>query len=674
MGERKEKELAEAGLDKALRSIVKEECTGAYLNDGIAEEVVSQIAEHIRNVLRTFEVARQYANRGLGRSYSLEVRVDASGVHESRLEHGEAGMGPLPPHIIGIFAFLSALAGAAARYFGGIFKKRSLIALGRRNYRLINSRAASARIIRASVQYSQESGWRWARASGVLALDITRSANQHIVIVGSSGYGKSTMLEAITEGVCNMGVPIVMFDAHGEHRSMIAALGGRTYDSSVSGINILSLGGVSEKTRAREVSYAIAKTYSLGYLQRLKLNQCILYTYRKFRGAGREPAISDLVAEINIFIRRSRSAAEKNRLYQIKDRVEELDYGTFSGSAFSIEEVFRGVNSFDLSHIYGADAKMLYIEELLKRLYSRMPEAKAAGTPRMYIMIDEGRSMVENSGASAEIVNSIMEEGRKFGYAVVLVAHNASELSKQIISNAGTFIAFRSKEPSDLNYIANIVSGGVQNTQEIKGMMAKLSVGQAIVVGGSIGSPTVIKVGRNRYMQAAGTDRQDSLYEKLSSPARLEDLGGNGNAYWSSALYSLLNSGKAEMFDFRLNGAHERWVMRKSNQSAEHAVMVKKIAESASSAGIWCRIYNSSNGPDLVAYYRGKKIAIEYETGRKNIRESIGMIASRNGSFAKTIVVVNDLHVDEYKKAAPEGTLVVGASEVMREGISNLVA
>jgi ABC-type glutathione transport system ATPase component len=231
MGERKEKELAEAGLDKALRSIVKEECTGAYLNDGIAEEVVSQIAEHIRNVLRTFEVARQYANRGLGRSYSLEVRVDASGVHESRLEHGEAGMGPLPPHIIGIFAFLSALAGAAARYFGGIFKKRSLIALGRRNYRLINSRAASARIIRASVQYSQESGWRWARASGVLALDITRSANQHIVIVGSSGYGKSTMLEAITEGVCNMGVPIVMFDAHGEHRSMIAALGGRTYDS-----------------------------------------------------------------------------------------------------------------------------------------------------------------------------------------------------------------------------------------------------------------------------------------------------------------------------------------------------------------------------------------------------------------------------------------------------------
>ena len=674
MGERKERELAEAGLDKALRSIVKEECTKAYLNDEIANGVVSQVAGHIKSVLRAFEVARQYANKGLGKRYTVEVKVDASGVHESGLAHDEAGMGPLPPHWINIFAFLRALKEIVSRPFRKILAKRSLIVLGRQLYRLAPSHSSAVRISRASLQYSGENGWKWTKAMGRLTLDAARSANRHIVIVGSSGYGKSTMLETIAGGICNLGVPIVMFDAHGEHRGMISSLGGRSHDSSISGINILSLDGVSEKTRAREVSYAIARTYSLGYLQRLKLNQCILYTYRKFRGAGKEPAIRDLISEINIFIRRSRSAAEKNRLYQIKDRVEELDYGTFSEDVFSIKEVFSGVNSFDLSRIYGADAKMLYIEELLKRLYSRMPEAKAGSMPRMYIMIDEGRSMIENSGASAEIVNSIMEEGRKFGYAVVLVAHNASELSKQIISNAGTLIAFRSKEPSDLNYIANIVSGGMQNMHEVKGMMAKLGVGQAIVAGGSSGTPTVIGVYRRRYMQEHGEGWQDSLYEKLAVPVLLKDVVGEGDMQISRALYSLLNSGKAEMFDFKLNGANERWVMRKSNQSAEHAVMVKKIAESASSSGLWCRVYNNSKGPDLVVYLGGKKVAIEYETGRKAIEDSVKMIASRNESFARTIVVVNDSHVDGYRNALLDGALVVGASEALLTGIKDLLA
>ncbi len=673
MGERKERELAEAGLDKALRSIVKEECTKVYLNDEIADVVVSQVAEHVRSVLRAFEVARQYANKGLGKRYAIEVKVDASGVHESGLAHDEAGMGPLPPHRVNIFAFLEALKGIASRPFRKLLVKRGLIILGHRLYRLASSHSATVRISRASLQYSGENGWKWVKARGKLTLDAARSANRHIVIVGSSGYGKSTMLETIARGICGLGVPIVMFDAHGEHHGMVSALGGRTHDSSISGINLLSLDGASEKARAREVSYSIARTYSLGYLQRLKLNQCILYTYRKFRGAGREPAIRDLVAEINIFIRRSRSAAEKNRLYQIKDRVEELDYGTFSGGGFQIREVLSGVNSFDLSRIYGADAKMLYIEELLKRLYSRMPEAKIGSMPRMYIMIDEGRSMIESSGASAEIVNSIMEEGRKFGYAVVLVAHNASELSKQIISNAGTLVAFRSKEPSDLNYIANIVSGGTQSLQEVKSMMARLGVGQAIVAGGSIETPTVIRVHRLHYTQEHNEGFQGSLYEKLAEPVLLKDVVGEGNAQASRTLYLLLNSGKVEMFDFKLNGANERWIMRKSNQSAEHAVMVKKIAESAALSGLWCRIYNNSNGPDLIAYSRGRRVAIEYETGRKAIGDSIRMIASRNRSFARTIVVVNDSHVEEYRSALPNVARVVSASEVMRTGIREFV-
>ncbi|MEM3841509.1 MAG: hypothetical protein QXN59_02360, partial [Candidatus Micrarchaeaceae archaeon] len=105
----------------------------------------------------------------------------------------------------------------------------------------------------------------------------------------------------------------------------VAGLGGKVYDSSESGINILALDGLEARQRIRELSSTLTRVYSLGYLQRLKLTQCLTYLYRKFDEIDRDPTINDLINEIYVFIRRSHSSAEKNRLYQIKDRLEELN-------------------------------------------------------------------------------------------------------------------------------------------------------------------------------------------------------------------------------------------------------------------------------------------------------------------------------------------------------------
>jgi hypothetical protein len=60
------------------------------------------------------------------------------------------------------------------------------------------------------------------------------------------------------------------------------------------------------------------------------------------------------------------------------------------------------------------------------------------------------------------------------------------------------------------------------------------------------------------------------------------------------------------------------------------------------------RIYNSSYGPDIVAFYGGRRIAIEYETGSKSIESSARMIESRSRDYFKTIVVTNDAVLGRY--------------------------
>ena len=674
MEENKRKELAEAGLVQALRSITKEECTAAYLDERITEDVVGQVSKHIKDVLRAFEAARQYANEGLGKSYAIEVRVDATGIRSAMNSGSESeGMGPLPSHFFVFGRFLKGLIGKLASFANVTSRKNWALVLGERKLELSIIKGASLRITPKAVQGNYGEEWKWRKVSGRLSIDLSKLPNPHMLVVGSSGYGKSTMLGNIARQIGSYRIPIVLFDAHGEHTRMVSKLGGVSYDASESGINILALDGLTGKQRAREVSSTLTNIYSLGYLQKLKLDQCLTYLYRKFGGLQKEPSVKDLLTEIHIFIKMSNSATERNRLYQIRDRVEELDYSAFTGNSIPFNKVASGITSFDLSKINGSNAKMIYIEELLKRIYQRMPYGRAYGIPRMYIIIDEGRSMLDKSHAVGGMVNSIIEEGRKFGYGVILAAHNASELSKQIVSNAGTFIAFRSKEPSDINYIANIVSGGMQNVNEIKSMIGSLGVGSAIVSGGSIERPVVVRVPNGFEGHNAAGSVGYGLIEKLTKPIRVKDIIEEGGASASSELYSALNSGLAETFMFDGKNRKELWVARKSNQSAEHLVMVQKLFDAISASGIECGVFNRSGTPDLVAYQKGRRIAVEYETGKKNLIESAGMIYRRSKSYDKVIVVVNDGSVQSYSKVGSANVVVISASEAIESDWNKLI-
>ncbi len=495
----------------------------------------------------------------------------------------------------GILAKIKRLTGWTWEWNGRGFH----IELGKRRRRLCNAWMAEPRFNGRAVTYSYMRTFVWKRAFGRFRLLPEREANPHTVILGASGYGKSTLLKTMIREIAGAGKPIVLFDGHSEHEALIEGLGGKAHDASRENINIFALDGLTISQRIEELANLLSDVYGLGYLQRVALNSALYYTYRKcvrdMNGSelSRVPTLRDLVGELSIFANNAKGAAERERLEHIRQRVASLQKCMPISSHVGMDGLASGINSFSLSGIQNTEAKVIYMHEAVKRLYGAMRGNQMERGIRLYIIIDESRFLLDNAGA---LLTSLVNEGRKFGYAIVIVTNSSAMLPKDIIANSATFIAFHINEPSEINYVASaIAKGDAFRANVVRGMLERLGINEAIVSG-----------------------REGAVVVRTRA-AKPPNGDGNGAAI----------------------------VAKPANVSDEHEERVREISERLGGLHIRHYVNRRPGGPDIVAY-AGGRIAIEYETGRKNFGETAAMIRDRSGAYSRTIVVVNDDHASRY--------------------------
>ncbi|EQD49132.1 AAA ATPase, partial [mine drainage metagenome] len=413
-------------------------------------------------------------------------------------------------------------------------------------------------------------------------IDLGAEPNPHVLVVGSSGYGKSTLLKRMVGELGRKHIPAIIFDGHSEHEGMVRGMGGKVYDASKYGINIFSLDGLTINERADSVAKLFSEVYGLGYLQEFSLRQCISYMYRKHadRITGkldRVPNIRDLLREIDIFIANSRSTAEANRLRQIKGRIALLSAGAFSGSGAELGRLARGLSSFSLAGMHSNEAMMIYIHELLGRLYMNMKGNDKEKGIKLFIIIDEGDSLLDKGSQSSGIISRLISEGRKYGLGVIIVTHSASNLSNSIVGNASTLIAFRTREPSDINYVSNIIAyGDPERSGAVRLMLGKLDQHSAILVNYTVKKPVVFisnNVAEAAVLpKAADADISNFIVAEASKPIKLADLqervrGAFGdNAQQKLAELAALGSLKTFSFE------GEVWAGTRPNPGLEHEV------------------------------------------------------------------------------------------------------
>jgi hypothetical protein len=500
-------------------------------------------------------------------------------------------------------------------------------------------------------------GFAWKGKRFRLYLRPGEEPNPHIVIAGMSGFGKSSLFKHMLVDLACAGIPCIVFDAHNEHEALIRALNGTVYDARYSGINPMELAGATVAERISELTRMFKGVYSLGYIQATKLSQCLWYVYRKAGATGRlattldsVPTISMLLRELNVFISNAKGIGEKNTLLHLHDRLSLLDSDAFSSSV-DMQALGNGICSFSLAGMKSREAQVIYIGELLRRLYQRMHSNSKEQGLRMCIAIDEVQFLTDSSDASGAVIRSLIEEGRKYGMGIIIVTHAASGLSRQIVANASALVAFYAREPSEVSYVAKLIAGN--DAQRTYGVVEKLRVlrqHEAIMVSCDARNPLFVATPKIKELDVhlkltrvpaacAASGDATGMLARARKPVPYDELA---KEYGAQAVEAQVAKGVLSKLAIKWQGDDETWLMLHSGaMSIEHSVYVQKLHELLGTHGIRNYVMCGSNGPDIVAHGNNGKVAIEYETGRKPLRKSAEMIRARRGSYSMVIVFAN---------------------------------
>ena len=480
--------------------------------------------------------------------------------------------------------------------------------------------------------------WRWRRVFfRQMRIDADTELNAHIMITGESGSGKSNVCKQLLKRLAEAGSGFLVLDPHSEYVDDAGNLGAKVYDAGISGVNVFDLDGLNERERIAETTGMFRRVFRLGEVQAYTLYKCIAYTYNVCMRKGAAPTLRDLMFTMRVFIRHA-GKAEANILESLEKRMIVLAGDGFTRSV-GMEAVMNGRSIFSLESLHTSESQAVYMESMLKKVYTMMLGGKRKGNGRFYVVIDEAEKL-----QSSPVVARLVAEGRKYGIGVVAVSQRAKALDKEIRSNAATMIAFAQKEPEEQNYIANLIAGGTEYNRfiEVRRALRDLRRGQALVLGTRSRNPFIVRCDR---FEAGKRDPRYRILKLAMGAASLRELTGRLRAEGFDEESVLKAIGELEKEGtlkrhFVSEGEYRgTWYISMPRNSAEHDIMVNLVSRHLSGMGIRNVIYNKAYGPDVIAFKDGKAVAVEYETGKKDPNPRRGCWRERKGEYSQVIVL-----------------------------------
>ncbi|MCL4404719.1 DUF87 domain-containing protein [Candidatus Marsarchaeota archaeon] len=515
----------------------------------------------------------------------------------------------------------------------------------------------------------------WKQAHGRLALNLLEYSSPHMVISGSSGNGKSTMLKKLIMEFSQRGINILLLDSDSEHRGIIETVGGTIIEPYRNGINIFSLDGKSAGERIQELTNLLSGLFGLGYVQANLLHSCLKYTYKKTgmrsmeqRRLERTPCFADLINEVSIFVINSKSSSEKARLVGILNRLLSIK-GAFMEDAFDIERLFKGVVSISTNGISNYDARYIIIHEVLSRLYDKMKSMPITHSLSNYIIIDELDFILGDYESGSGIIKKIIREGRKYGLGLIVSSHMSNQLPKDLVENSTVVVTFNSRDPSERRYLGAVMGNGSKQMERfLYGEIENLEKYKFIISCPEFPIPVKGTISKNEAQTLSKNSNIGKVvpYESLSNPVEVASAIKMG--FKQSEIDSMTSSGIASKI--KDNGGKEWLMLNKKSLSMEHEVNVKAISVWLNDNGVKNYIMDNSKGPDIVAYPFGIRIALEYETGKKSAVSTSEMLKKRLKDYPFVFLRVNSKYYDFYKSAIEsDSMLMVPLDSIGNQGL-----
>jgi hypothetical protein len=316
--------------------------------------------------------------------------------------------------------------------------------------------------------------------------------NPHICVVGTTGAGKSYFVKTfITRARLALGVSSIILDWAGEYADWVRSAGGTVVSFGDQGINLLDTDGRPPSARTAQVmeSLRILTDISSSMAQCRLTEDAIEQAYasagfsngakKKGRAsktsARRAPTLENVRGILARQSKRSQDAAEAAR------RIKKLiisSGSSFTSSKLPLGSLLSGLVCIDLHSLPDEALRSLAGLSILQFVKEKMRasgySSEAGAPPKLFVVVDEAWKIAADERSD---VVSIVREGRKYGFGLIVASQNPTDVHRSIFSNAGTMMLFRLTHASEREYVRSSLSYSDFYEQESH----SLSVGQALV-------------------------------------------------------------------------------------------------------------------------------------------------------------------------------------------------
>jgi hypothetical protein len=319
-----------------------------------------------------------------------------------------------------------------------------------------------------------------------------RLANQHLLVVGKSGAGKSETTKALIWELDRLGVPTIIFDYQGEYATgpFYEAVHPQVFDV-MDGLPInpfeLPIDPITRgKKSPLEMVFRLADTLNtvfsgsgdiqLGVL-REAIEEC--YSQQGFHPrasntwANQPPTLEMLEAVLESWAS-DRGSQVRNLLVRLQPLFKGGIF-TQDQAGFKLEDLFRQTTVIRMSS--GIKDLMLAASRfLLEKVYSAMLMAGVTKTLRVMVCVDEAHKLCGD-----ETITSLIKEARKYGLGLILSSQETRDFHSSIFANAGTIVCLGLEEVDAEVMSRNLGMTDRDQRRAAKELILNQASGQALV-------------------------------------------------------------------------------------------------------------------------------------------------------------------------------------------------
>ena len=343
--------------------------------------------------------------------------------------------------------------------------------------------------------------------------DPNKLINPHIAVLGITGSGKSyTVKTFLTRASLIWNTNAIILDWVGEYNDWVKQAGGKVINLARERLNILDLVGLPKRSRIKQIISALDILIDLKNYpnERDDIEEALELMY--YEKESRKPTVHEVLARFKKMKTRKKERLSRGEVERLLERMCERDIskkptlidvvrflearkkkkaarllrrftveGTdfFAGSTtLDIRKLTHGgLVCIDLHELPTEEMRSLagltilqYIKELM-RAGGMEEEHKEV---KLFVVLDEAWKIAQDERSD---VITIVREGRKYNFSLVIATQNPTDMHKTIFSNVGTVFVLRLILREFRDYVRNSIGYPPFIDNEI----SKFGVGDAAV-------------------------------------------------------------------------------------------------------------------------------------------------------------------------------------------------